>query len=283
MTKLNKNLTSDYVTCRLVGRIGNQMFQLAHAFAQARTHNRQFVAPAEETDTQPYVDTVYRHIDFALQDTQNLAAAYIETTFEYTPSQPAAGKPTVFIGFCQSSKFFYPHEEAVKELFGPTPEFIAKCARDYPEVLDPDCVAINVRRGDYLTQSNNHPVVTLEYIHAALKRIPNNGPVLVVSDDIPWCRENIQLPGKVTFVNYVTWEALWLLALCKHFVISNSTFSWWGAYLGEKPDSVVVAPSTWFGPGVHSRGHFETDIYQPNWIQIPTHYKDGQICVNTGI
>ncbi len=283
MPKLNKNLTSDYVTCRLVGRIGNQMFQLAHAFAQARTHNRQFVAPAEETDTQPYVDTVYRHIDFALQHTQDLAAAYVETTFSYTPAQPAEGKPTVFLGFCQSSKFFHPHEAAVKELFGPTPEFAAKCARDYPEVLDPECVAINVRRGDYLTQSENHPVVTLDYIYSALKHIPARGPVLIVSDDIPWCRENIQLPGKVTFVNYVTWEALWLLALCKHFVISNSTFSWWGAYLGEKPDSVVAAPSTWFGPGVHARGHFETDIYQPNWIQIPTHYKNGQICVNSAI
>jgi hypothetical protein len=283
MLKLNKNLTSDYVTCRLVGRIGNQMFQLAHAFAQARTHNRQFVAPAEETDTQPYVDTVYRHIDFALQHTQDIAAAYVETAFSYTPAQPAEGKPTVFLGFCQSSKFFHPHEAAVKELFGPTPEFVAKCAQDYPEVLDPECVAINVRRGDYLTQSENHPVVTLDYIYSALTHIPARGPVLVVSDDIPWCRENIQLPGKVTFVNYVTWEALWLLALCKHFVISNSTFSWWGAYLGEKPGSIVVAPSTWFGPGVHSRGHFETDIYQPNWIQIPTHYKNGQICVNSAI
>jgi hypothetical protein len=283
MTKLKTDLSSDYVTCQLVGRIGNQMFQLAHAFAQARTHSRQFVAPACETDTHPYTSTVYRHIDFALQTTRNLSAAYIETTFSYTPTQPAEGKPTVFLGFCQSSKFFHPHEEAVKALFSPTPEFTAKCVTDYPDVLDPNCVAINVRRGDYLTQSENHPVVTLDYIHTAFKLIPNSGPVLVVSDDIPWCKENIKLPGKVTFVDYVTWEALWLLALCKHFVISNSTFSWWGAYLGEKPDSVVVAPSTWFGPGVHGRGHFETDIYQPNWIQVPTYYKDGQICVNTGV
>jgi hypothetical protein len=259
------------------------MFQLAHAFAQARTHNRQFVAPGYETDTQSYEDNVYRHVDFALQNTRDLAATYIETTFSYTPSQPAVDKPTVFVGFCQSSKFFHPHEAAVKELFSATEEFKAKCVQEYPEVLDPDCVAINVRRGDYLTQPENHPVVTREYIHAAFKLIPNPGPVLVVSDDIPWCRENIQLPGQVTFVNYVTWEALWLLSMCRHFVISNSTFSWWGAYLGEKPGSVVVAPSTWFGPGVHSRGHFETDIYQPNWVQIPTHYENGQICLDSDI
>lgn len=279
-----EQLPANYIACQLVGRLGNEMFQIAHSFAQARTHNLPFIAPLRDTDAACYQDTIFRGVNFAIDTLRYLRnVAYVETPFMYAPTAPAEDKPTIFTGFCQSSKFFHPHEEAVKALFGPTPEFIAKCAHDYPDVLDPNCVAINVRRGDYLEQPDNHPVVTLDYIHTAFKLIPNPGPVLIVSDDIPWCKENIKLPGKVTFVDYVTWEALWLLAQCKHFVISNSTFSWWGAYLGEKPDSVVVAPSTWFGPGVHERGHFETDIYQPNWIQVPTYYKDGQICVNTGV
>lgn len=277
-------LTDNYIACQLVGRLGNEMFQIAHSFAQAKTHNRQFVAPLRDTDAADYQDNVFRGVNFALDTLRHLTdVAFIQTPFMYEPTAPAVDKPTVFVGFCQSSKFFHPHEAAVKELFSPTEEFKAKCVQEYPEVLDPDCVAINVRRGDYLTQPENHPVVTREYIHSAFKRIPNPGPVLVVSDDIPWCREHIQLPGQVTFVNYVTWEALWLLSMCRHFVISNSTFSWWGAYLGEKPGSVVVAPSVWFGPGVHSRGHFETDIYQPNWVQIPTHYENGQICLDSDI
>jgi len=133
-----------------------------------------------------------------------------------------------------------------------------------------------VRRGDYLTQPDNHPVVTREFIYKALEHIPNKEHVYVVSDDIPWCREHITLPN-ITFVSYTNWEALWLLTLCKHFVISNSTFSWWGAYLGEKSDSIIVAPETWFGPGVHSRGHYETDIYQQNWIKVPTYWDNGEI------
>jgi len=204
----------------------------------------------------------------------------VENGILYSPSFPADDKPTVFHGFCQSEKFFKENIVAIKKLFSPTQEFVQRCIANYSELASNNVTAINVRRGDYLTQPDNHPVVTREYIYKALECIPNKEYIYVISDDIPWCIENINLPN-ITFVSYTTWEALWLLTLCKHFVISNSTFSWWGAYLGEKPGSIVVAPDTWFGPGVHSRGHYETDIYQQNWIKVPTYWDNGEIKLKT--
>lgn len=263
----------------MIGRIGNQMFQIAHAYSQSLTHNRQFVAPDKDTSVHEYKTNIFRHINFGIETTFNLTdVVRIETPFSYAPSCPAADKPTVFHGFCQSEKFFKENKNIIKDIFSPTDDFKQRCIEKYPLLSSENVTAINVRRGDYLhpDQCNNHPVVTREFIIKALDAIPNKQYIFVVSDDIPWCKANIDVPD-VTFVEYVTWEALWLLSMCKHFVISNSTFSWWGAYLGEKQDSVVVAPSTWFGPGVHARGHFETDIYQENWIQIPTYFDNGLI------
>jgi len=261
----------------MIGRIGNQMFQIAHAYSQALTHNRQFVAPKHDTSVNEYMTNIFRGINFVLDKTDNLEnVVRVETPFSFSPCCPSADKPTVFHGFCQSEKFFKENGTQIKSLFSPTSEFIQRCIAKYPEIVSNNVTAINVRRGDYLTQPTNHPVVTKEYIHKALEHIPNKEYIYVISDDIPWCRENIKTTN-TTFVDYKTWEALWLLALCKHFVISNSTFSWWGAYLGEKPGSIIVAPETWFGPGVHSRGHYETDIYQENWIKIPTYWDNGEI------
>jgi hypothetical protein len=261
----------------MIGRIGNQMFQIAHAYSQALNYGRQFVAPKHDTSVNEYMTNIFRGINFALDKTDDLKnVVRVETPFSFSPSFPAADKPTVFHGFCQSEKFFKENNKQIKSLFSPTPEFMQRCIAKYPQLATNNATAINVRRGDYLTQPDNHPVVTKEFIHRALEHIPNKEHIYVISDDIPWCRENIKIPN-TTFVDYKTWEALWLLALCKHFVISNSTFSWWGAYLGEKPDSVVVVPETWFGPGVHSRGHYETDIYQQNWIKVPTYWDNGKI------
>lgn len=135
-------------------------------------------------------------------------------------------------------------------------------------------VAINVRRGDYLTQPRRHPVVTLPYIQEAIKRLPKHDVILVVSDDIAWCKENIKESNVVFAEKYFDQEALWLLSLCDHYIISNSTFSWWGAYLSRNPNKVVVSPSTWFGPDVAENPQ---DIWCDGWIKIDTKWEDGYI------
>lgn len=129
---------------------------------------------------------------------------------------------------------------------------------------------------DYLHYPNHHPVISTEYIIKSLQYIPNNKsvPIIIISDDIEWCKENIKLDNAIFVDDILPWQALWLISLCKHFIISNSSFSWWGAFLGEKTDSVVLCPDIWFGPEIEVD---TSDIYRNNWIKIPTYHKDGAL------
>ena len=117
-----------------------------------------------------------------------------------------------------------------------------------------------------------HPVITIDYINEALKHVPKCERILVMSDDIEWCKQNICLDNVHFNEKYWDQEGIWLLSLCDHFIISNSSFSWWGAYLSKTPHKVVVCPDTWFGPEIQVD---TKDIFCPEWIKIPTQWKDG--------
>ena len=90
---------------------------------------------------------------------------------------------------------------------------------------------------------------------------------------------NINLPNMVFNDNSKFWdeEGIWLLSLCHHFIISNSTFSWWGAWMSRNPNKIVISPSTWFGPGVKED---PKDIWCDGWIKILTKYDNGFIVLD---
>lgn len=274
------NPPKKFITSWLGARLGNLMFQIAHGYSQSLTHNIEYVYPLIGTEVIHFRNTIFRNVkyfDGRIEDLNKNEIEFKESTFHYTPINPSENKSTVFCGYYQSEKYFQNHKKEIRDLYSPTKEFIDRCLNEYPELKTGNVTVVNVRRGDdYLNQPENHPVITEEFIYKSLELIPNKDHVYVVSDNIPWCRENLKIDN-VKFVNYTGLDALWLLSLCKNFVISNSTFSWWGAFLGEKPDSIIVAPDTWFGPGVHSRGHYEFDIYKDNWIKIPTYWDNGLI------
>jgi hypothetical protein len=96
--------------------------------------------------------------------------------------------------------------------------------------------------------------------------MPDGTTFLVFSDDMEWCKENF-IGDQFIFVegeNDVT--DLWIMSYCKHNIIANSSFSWWGAWLNDYKHKIVVAPLKWFGP---AKGDIKTDdIYAENWIRI---------------
>lgn len=259
----------------MVGRLGNQLFQIANAYTQAKKHNRQLLLPLYDTNVTPYLTNVYYKIQHSFVLNNAPAAGEtvhtINSTFYFTKYTPHETKPTVFRGFFQSEKYFEEEINSIKQIFGPTEEFKNKAQQVYPELKDKTIAAINVRRGDYLTFPTRHPVVSLQYIYEAVKRLPTVDYYFVVSDDIEWCKQNIQLPNCI-FTTFNDYEALWLLSLCQHFVISNSSFSWWGAYLSSHSNKVVVAPDTWVGPDIIDDMR---DIWCNSWIKIPTRANKG--------
>lgn len=259
----------------MIGRIGNQMFQIANAYNQAKKHNRQLVLPRKETNVEPYLTNIYREIQhsFIIDNVPTGKDIYsIQGTFHYTSYTPHLTNLTVFRGFYQTEKYFIESAADIKRMYRPTQEFIKKAYFYYPQLVN-NVAAINVRRGDYLNFPTRHPVVSLDYIYKAIEFLPKVDYYFIVSDDIRWCKENINLPNCI-FTEFIDFEALWLLSLCNHFVISNSSFSWWGAYLSNNANKIVVAPDTWVGPDIMEN---MKDIWCENWIKIPTRVYNGYL------
>jgi hypothetical protein len=121
-------------------------------------------------------------------------------------------------------------------------------------------LSIHVRRGDYVTSAATnefHGVLDVDFYEQAVRHVQERVPDLqgfVFSDDPDWCRKalgHLQLP--LTFVDANrgedSWQDLYLMAACRHNIVANSSFSWWGAWLGDGPgrtDRVVIAPRRWF-------------------------------------
>lgn len=268
-------LSSNFITPHLSGRLGNQMFQIANGYSIAKTYNRQFIAPYKESDAYSFKKTVFRNIDFGIDSTHITDSHVLNCRFEYTENPPHQTKPTVYRGYFQSEKFFLPYTSLIKDMFSPTEEFIQKAYKEYPQ-LNYNTLTLNVRRTDYLIYPTIHPCLTLEYIYEVVKLIPNIEYYFISSDDIQWCKDNIQLPNSV-FVNYHSHEAMWLASLTKNFIIANSSFAWWGAYLSSYKDKKVLMPETWFGPEAANRSITSKDICPNGWTVIPSYYDDGKI------
>lgn len=128
--------------------------------------------------------------------------------------------------------------------------------------------SVHVRRGDYVAMSDQNALSGDYYRHAVDRIQEHAGEVkwLVFSDDPAWAREHLTLPGPKRVVDHNRnrpWEDLALMAACKNHIIANSTFSWWGAWLGQQPGGLTVAPATWF-PGKPTA----SGLLPPGWLTI---------------
>lgn len=127
----------------------------------------------------------------------------------------------------------------------------------------PNSVSIHIRRGDYLTINGGSIVLPVSYyqkaIQLCIEKVPD-AHFYVFSDDIPWVRENMDIPS-ATYVDWNnkmdSWQDMFLMSNCKHNIIANSSFSWWGAWLNANDQKLVIAPD--WG---------DTDMIPKSWIQI---------------
>ena len=156
---------------------------------------------------------------------------------------------------------------------------VSKYAPTTPESLElaarlsrQTAIAVHVRRGDYVSKPKAHKlhhVCTQQYFLDGVEHLRRkwpNLPLLVFSDDIDWCKTALGLRGDVDFVDPAIPDVdqFVLLSRCRHFLISNSTYSWWAAYLGANNDSMIVAPRYWFRGVATSR----TGLFLPRWDYI---------------
>lgn len=255
---------------RRFGRLGNELFQYAAVIGYAEKHGIEFSFPRKTNDPiwnpvhMPWLYNqkwVEGREDVLLNEVWNAEQHYQEIPFK----EEWRDRQIVLNGYWQSYKYFDFCRDKVISLFA------------YPWELKKGVCSIHVRRGDYLLYPTKHPVVTIEYLKAAVMTMLENKGInrfRFFSDDIQWCMgAGLQLNH--TFRNleieYSTGrtetEDLIEMSCCEHNIISNSTMSWWAAELNRNEKKVVISPSrkNWFGP---DNPYKVDDLYRENVIEI---------------
>ncbi len=178
-------------------------------------------------------------------------------------------KNKLLLGYFESDKYFKEISSIIKKEYTPKLPVCKDNLNLFNIINNTNSICITIRRGDFLDAANMkaHYICTNEYFYKAVNIIREKveNPVFIVfSDDVEWVKQNMQFDGEVYYEtgNDPIWEKLRLMSSCKHFVISNSTFSWWAQYLSTNDNKVVIAPSRW------NNKIKNKDIYQDNWTQI---------------
>lgn len=177
-------------------------------------------------------------------------------------------------GYFQSPKYFDDIREELLEELTPTKPFGQAAAKALGQIESCESVSIHIRRGDYISNAKvkaSYGTCSLDYYRRATEEIKErvaDPRWFVFSDDIAWAKSHLTLSGEIGYVSgdgITDAEELMLMAACKHNIIANSSFSWWGAWLNRNPSKVVVAPTPWFDTGKD----YHRDLIPTVWLRIP--------------
>lgn len=187
----------------------------------------------------------------------------------------AAKGDVVLWGRWQNEKYFSDIERDIRAAFAFRNPLSGEAAKIAEDIRSSDSVSMHVRRGDFVALKNVAQMMgetNLSYYEQATKYVAarvSKPKLFVFSDDIEWCRENIKLPVPTVFVPASAEGPkaafhLELMSLCKHNIIANSTFSWWGAWLNTNTQKIVVAPQRWYADGRDGKN----EIMPEEWIKM---------------
>jgi len=247
-----------------LGRMANGMFQIAASIGTASANNDNAVFPAWK-----YMNPVlFKHpIDQSLSE-KDISFQYYEQSFGYSPIPYIRNMS--LNGYFQSEKYFSHCSPLIRHSFEPSDILLTNLKLKYSGILDGTTCSIHVRRGDYINpEFTMHDVCNRLYFNRAVTHVINNVQIdtfLVFSDDIEWCRINMD-QSFVFISGNSDIEDMFLMSLCTHNIICNSSFSWWGSWLNKNTSKIIVAPDKWF------RDEFDmnyADIYTPEMVKIST-------------
>jgi hypothetical protein len=206
------------------------------------------------------------------------AIPYRETQFTYRAID--IDGPTRLVGFFHSERYFAHCADEIRALFAPRADAATELARAFSKLLAGPTCSLHVRRTDYTESRGYADLAATGYYARAMALLDPETTYLVFSDDIAWCKSNFSR-GRVVFIDGMNaLGSLFLMASCSDHIIANSTFSWWGAWLGRNPYKRVVAPAHWFAgdlanPAVpfragppHGGFHDTRDLIPESWATV---------------
>ena len=284
------------IISKIFGGMGNQMFQYAAGRCLAHLNKTQF-----KLDVTDFDDCNLRNFDlqslhadcrFAskteiinLLPSHNFEKAlqylfpkrkrtyYREKHFHFDESMLEFGKNVYIKGYFQSEKYFFPVREILRKEFTFKEEIIKKVKGVFDRAGSQNRVSVHVRRGDMKNDpvmAERHGVMPLAYYQKSIEIIRSKistPQFYFFSDDIYWAKENFNnidatfVSGEISKTHF---EDLYLMSQCGHNIIANSSFSWWGAWLNNNSNKIVIAPNKWFNSGPQDT----QDLIPSTWIRI---------------
>lgn len=272
------------IIVRILGGLGNQMFQYACGYALAQSKNTplklditgfdeyplrryeldKFNLQADYASEEEIKRLKYKSLSLAEKVTRKIMRKgiplsdhyYKERHFHYDPDLTKAGQDLYLDGYWQSEKYFAGYRDDLLKAFTLKTDLHKQTLRYRKMIEESEAVSLHIRRGDYVSNPHTnsiHGTCSLEYYKKAVSRIAQrveDPHFYIFSDDLAWAKENLTFIKEITFVELdeeiPDHEEMYLMSRCRHNIIANSSFSWWGAWLNRNPQKTVIAPRQWF-------------------------------------
>ena len=276
----------------VLGGLGNQLFQYALGRTLALKYNTNL--KLDLSDFSAYGRRTFRlnhfGVHFEMASSKDIAAVTGQSFWDrllrrdkgitmekgllFDPNVLECGNNAYLKGYWQSEKYFSSVAEIIRGDIQVTTPPDGENAELAASIGDCESVGIHVRRGDYANDATTkafHGLCSAEYYQRAVAMIGSrtaNPRFFVFTDDPDWASGNLQIGYPFTLVRHngavADYEDFRLLTRCRHFIIANSSFSWWGAWLGTAPDKIVVAPRRWFAHDNYSHA----DTVPASWVSL---------------
>lgn len=250
----------------LNGRLGNQMFQYAALIGIAVQNNHEYCIPNHNMSIKECFNlnstTNFGYINGAIVTQPHYH--FCSEIFNQCPDN------VTLHGHFESEKYFANVKNRIKQDFTFKPEIMEEASIFIKQFNNP--VAIVIRRGDFLKFPHHHPICEINYYVECLSYFDEKREFIIISDDIEWCKnQTIFTKSNFNLINVSNkiqkaYYDLCVISLCSDFIISNSTFAWWGSWLSSNNNKKIYAPTPWFGKAYEN---FDTtDLYPNNFIKI---------------
>jgi hypothetical protein len=262
----------------IIGGLGNILFQIACIYAYALKNNLDpFLSESLYTQTNhPHLNTYKSNFLSKLNFKESSENFNIlqESTYRHTDI-PAYDHNLIFRGCFHSEKYFLNFKDEILSLFTYEDNLLNQ---KYQQILNLDnTCSLHVRRGDYLSLPQNYPIQDTSYYKESIKHFNDETIFIVFSNDIEWCKNNLNELSSNKFIfieGNKDYEDLYLMSKCKNNIITNSTFSWWAAYLNSNSNKKVIAPKIWLTDNylneicLNDTDGFLEDLIPKSWTTI---------------
>ena len=290
---------SEFITCYLMGGLGNQLFQLFAVIAYAFRNNRKFLFTYDEFlgQRQTYWDSFLKPLSFFTtrnphhnktnQTLTQYANLFREPGFKYSPIPSFFQETVLLYGYYQSYLYFKDQEDTIFKLIRLSNQQ-TEIREEYASYFEQDktIISMHFRLGDYKNLPDHYNILPLSYYNASLQLITSSNAPLKNKKVLYFCEKEdleyvkyhyihplsqIYNTENVEFVkaddSIADWKQMLLMSVCDHNIIANSTFSWWGAYFNQNKEKIVCYPSQWFGPALANKNDI-SDLFPPNWNKV---------------